>query len=114
MLLSIAFEGVLPSSKVDALTLSIGASEHPAAASAGATKTLKLAARPDANISAAAAIGMALLKIDCFPSIFFRKMSKKIVFISLELFSKSYNLRQKDQCPHLPIASRSKFLRSRK
>jgi hypothetical protein len=95
--LSIALAGGLPDSYADARTLSTGISEH-VAALAGAVKTSKLTARLEVNTSAAAANAFAAFpKIQCFSSIFSRKKFRKIVFISVELFSKSCSLRQIDQ-----------------
>ena len=97
MSLSIALAGGLPVSKVDAQMVSTGISEH-VAALAGAVKTSKLAARLADNTSAAAANALAAFpKFHCFSSNFSRKIYRKIVFISVELFSKSCSQSQKDQ-----------------
>jgi hypothetical protein len=110
MSLSTAFKGGLADSYADARTLSTGISEH-SAALAGAVKTSKLTATLDVSTSAAAANALAALpKIQCFSSIFFRKMIRKIVFISVALFSKSRSVRQKDQDALLPAGSRSRLL----
>ena len=78
--------------------LSTGISVHGVAALAGAAEILRPRTTADVNTSAAAANAFAARpKIECFSSIFFRKMVRKIVFISVELFSKSDNMRQKDQ-----------------
>jgi hypothetical protein len=98
--LSIALAGGLPDSYADERTLSTDLSEQ-VAALAGAVKTSKLTARLEVKTSAAAANAFAALpNIQCFSSIFSRKMFRKIVFISVELFSKSCSLRQIDQ--HAP------------
>jgi hypothetical protein len=97
MSLSSARAGGLTDSDLDARTLSTGISLQ-AAALAGAVKTSRLAARPEVNTSAAAANAFAAFpKIKSFSSNFFRKMIQKIVFISVELFSKSCKQRQNVQ-----------------
>jgi hypothetical protein len=94
---STALAGGLEDSDLDARTLSTGISVQ-GAALAGAVKTSRLTARPDVNTSAAAANAFAALpKIECFSSIFFGKMIRKIVFISVEHFSKSCKQTQKVQ-----------------
>ena len=71
---------------------------HGVAALAGTVNIFSPKTIVDVNTSAAAANALAALpKIECFSSIFFRKMIRKIVFISVELFSKSVKMRQKDQ-----------------
>jgi hypothetical protein len=93
---STALPGGLTDSDLDARTLSTGTSVQ-AAALAGAVKTSRLTARPEVSTSAAAANAFAAFpKIEC-SSIFFEKKIRKIVFISVELLSKSGKQSQKVQ-----------------